>query len=90
MLQSGLKRTRRAQRLRQRHRPAPTHLRASEHAYVVQQYLLIDHETDRGVKTGELVALLENLFEEPEAKAAVFSQWLGSHELIARRLAARG
>ena len=49
---------------------------------------LLDHETDYGVKADELVTLLEDLFEEPEAKAVVFSQWLGTHELIAQRLAA--
>jgi len=50
---------------------------------------LLDHETDCGIKAGELLALLEDLFEEPDAKAVVFSQWLGTHELIAQRLAAR-
>ena len=38
---------------------------------------LLDHETDRSLKTGELVALLEDLFEEPEAKAVVFSPVVG-------------
>jgi superfamily II DNA or RNA helicase len=50
---------------------------------------LIDRETDHGVKAGELIAFLEDLFEDPAAKAVVFSQWVGTHELVARRLADR-
>jgi SNF2 family DNA or RNA helicase len=50
---------------------------------------LLDHETDHGVKADELLALLEDLFEEADAKAVVFSQWVGTHELIARRLSKR-
>lgn len=50
---------------------------------------LIDRETDHGVKVGELIAYLEDLFEDSDAKAVVFSQWVGTHELIVRRLAAR-
>jgi len=50
---------------------------------------LLDRETDHGVKADELIALLEDLFEEAEAKAVVFSQWVGTHELIARRLSKR-
>ena len=51
---------------------------------------LLDHETDHGHKVDELMTVLEELFENPAAKAVVFSQWLGTHELIARRLAQRG
>jgi superfamily II DNA or RNA helicase len=47
---------------------------------------LVDHETDHGHKVDELMAVLDELFEDPAAKAVVFSQWLGTHELIARRL----
>ncbi len=47
---------------------------------------LLDHETDHGHKVDELVTLLQELFEDPNAKAVVFSQWLGTHELIQRRL----
>ena len=50
---------------------------------------LLDRETDHGVKADELITLLEDLFEEAEAKAVVFSQWVGTHELIARRLSKR-
>ena len=51
---------------------------------------LLDHETDHGVKADELATLLAELFEEPGAKAVVFSQWVRTHELIIRRLQARG
>ena len=51
---------------------------------------LLDHETDHGGKADELIALLEEIFEDPQAKAVVFSQWLGTHEVLIKRLAARG
>ncbi|WP_249931166.1 DEAD/DEAH box helicase [Ramlibacter sp. 2FC] len=51
---------------------------------------LLDHETDHGHKVDELVTLLDELLEDPAAKVVVFSQWLGTHELIARRLVQRG
>jgi hypothetical protein len=50
---------------------------------------LLDHETDHGHKVDELMTLLEEVLEDPAAKAVVFSQWLGTHELIQRRLALR-
>ena len=51
---------------------------------------LIDKTTDHGAKVDELATLLEELFEDPAAKAVVFSQWVRTHELIIRRLEARG
>ncbi|MHB1125153.1 MAG: DEAD/DEAH box helicase [Ramlibacter sp.] len=51
---------------------------------------LLDGETDHGSKVDELDLLLEDLFTQPEAKAVVFSQWVRTHELIIRRLEARG
>ena len=51
---------------------------------------LLDQETDHGVKADEMVALLDELFVQPEAKAVVFSQWTRSHEIVIRRLEARG
>lgn len=51
---------------------------------------LLDHETDHGHKVDELMTLLGELLEDRSAKAVVFSQWLGTHELIQRRLAQRG
>lgn len=50
---------------------------------------LLDHETDHGQKVDELMTLLDEVLEDPTAKAVVFSQWLGTHELIVRRLASR-
>ncbi len=47
---------------------------------------LIDKETDHGQKVDELMTVLDELLEDPAAKAVVFSQWLGTHELIQRRL----
>ncbi len=51
---------------------------------------LLDHQTDHGVKADELMTMLDELFEQPDAKAVVFSQWVRTHELIERRLKARG
>ncbi len=51
---------------------------------------LLDHETDHGLKADELMALLDELFTQPGAKAVVFSQWLGTHEVLQRRLRQRG
>lgn len=50
---------------------------------------LLDHETDHGNKVDELMTVLDELLEDPSAKAVVFSQWLATHELIQRRLAQR-
>lgn len=47
---------------------------------------LLDKKTDDGAKPDELITLLDELFERPGAKAVVFSQWVATHELIARRL----
>jgi hypothetical protein len=51
---------------------------------------LLDQETDHGVKADELAALLDKLFIDPEAKAVVFSQWTRTHDIVIRRLEARG
>jgi superfamily II DNA or RNA helicase len=51
---------------------------------------LLDQQTDHGVKADELTALLEQLFVTPEAKAVVFSQWTRTHDIVIRRLEARG
>ncbi len=51
---------------------------------------LLDQETDHGVKADELAALLDGLLAGPQAKVVVFSQWTRTHEIIARRLNARG
>ncbi|WP_315832258.1 DEAD/DEAH box helicase [Bradyrhizobium prioriisuperbiae] len=51
---------------------------------------LLDQETDHGVKADELAALFDKLFADPKAKAVVFSQWTRTHDIIIRRLEARG
>jgi len=51
---------------------------------------LLDRETDHGVKVDELAVLLEEVFEQPDVKAVVFSQWVRTHELIAKRFGQRG
>lgn len=48
---------------------------------------LLDKKTDFGVKSDELMSVLEEIFEEPKAKVVVFSQWLGTHEIIRNRFA---
>jgi len=47
---------------------------------------LLDKKTDFGVKADELMAVLEEVFERPDAKVVVFSQWLGTHEILLDRL----
>jgi superfamily II DNA or RNA helicase len=51
---------------------------------------LLDHNTDSGVKADELATLLEEVYESPDTKVVVFSQWLRMHELLVRRFQARG
>lgn len=46
---------------------------------------LLDHKTDFGVKADELVTVLNDIFEQPDTKVVIFSQWLAMHELIRRR-----
>jgi superfamily II DNA or RNA helicase len=47
---------------------------------------LLDKKTDYGVKADELMTVLEEIFERADAKVVVFSQWLGTHEIILDRL----
>ena len=47
---------------------------------------LLDKKTDYGVKADELISVLEEVFEQPDAKVVVFSQWLGTHEILLDRL----
>ena len=47
---------------------------------------LLDQKTDFGVKADELVNVLGDMFEQPDTKVVIFSQWLRMHELIVRRL----
>jgi len=51
---------------------------------------LIDRKTDHGVKADEFVSVINEVFERPETKVVVFSQWLRMHELLQDRLSATG
>ncbi len=51
---------------------------------------LLDRQTDYGVKADEMVAVLRETFERPNDKAVVFSQWLGTHEILLDRLRSVG
>jgi len=50
---------------------------------------LVDHQTRDGRKVNELECLLDDIFEEPDAKVVIFSQWLRMNELVADMLADR-
>ncbi|HUT31500.1 MAG TPA: DEAD/DEAH box helicase [Sedimentisphaerales bacterium] len=47
---------------------------------------LLDKKTDFGVKADELISVLDEMFERPDTKAVVFSQWVGTHEILLDRL----
>ena len=47
---------------------------------------LLDKKTDYGVKADELMPVLGEIFERPDSKVVVFSQWIGTHEVLLRRL----
>jgi len=47
---------------------------------------LLDKKTDYGIKADELISVLEEVFEQPDAKVVIFSQWLGTHEILLDRL----
>ncbi len=47
---------------------------------------LLDKNSDHGIKADEFLVLLQELLEEPETKIVVFSQWLGTHQVIIDRL----
>ncbi len=47
---------------------------------------LLDKSTDYGVKADEFIQLMDDLLEEPDTKVVVFSQWIGTHQLIIDRL----
>jgi superfamily II DNA or RNA helicase len=50
---------------------------------------LLDRQTDHGVKADELATLLEEVYERPDTKVVIFSQWLGMHEVLLRRFRKR-
>lgn len=47
---------------------------------------LLDKKTDFGVKADEAMTVLDEIFETPDAKVVIFSQWLRTHELLELRL----
>ncbi|NIA31392.1 MAG: DEAD/DEAH box helicase family protein [Actinobacteria bacterium] len=47
---------------------------------------LLDKKTDFGIKADELISVLDEVFEQPDAKVVIFSQWLGTHEILLDRL----
>jgi hypothetical protein len=51
---------------------------------------LLDQTTDFGVKADELMTLLDEMYERPGTKVVIFSQWQRTHELLDRRMEARG
>lgn len=51
---------------------------------------LLDQETDHGTKADELMVLFDELFEHPQNKAVVFSQWIRTQDILIRRLKERG
>jgi len=51
---------------------------------------LLDQTSDHGVKAGELVTLLEEIFERPDEKVVVFSQWVRMHHLLVQRFERAG
>jgi hypothetical protein len=50
---------------------------------------LLDQTTDHGTKADELVTVLDDVFQDPRAKAVVFSQWVRMHEILVRRFERR-
>jgi superfamily II DNA or RNA helicase len=50
---------------------------------------LVDHKTFFGPKLDELSTLLGEIFERPENKVVVFSQWTRMNDLVAERLESR-
>jgi superfamily II DNA or RNA helicase len=51
---------------------------------------LLDQSADYSFKPDELATLLEEVYESPEGKVVVFSQWLRMHELLVDRFKKRG
>ena len=49
---------------------------------------LIDKETDHSTKMDECALLLDDVLADPESKVVIFSQWLGTHTQLIRRLEA--
>jgi superfamily II DNA or RNA helicase len=50
---------------------------------------LLDPTTEHSAKPDEFMALIKDILEQPEAKVVVFSQWVRTLELLAKRLKAK-
>ncbi len=51
---------------------------------------LVDKETKFGPKIGELMTLLDEIFERPDNKVVIFSQWTRMNDLVAEELDKHG
>lgn len=51
---------------------------------------LLDARQDHGNKIPELLRVLDEALADPDVKVVIFSQWLRSHELLARAIDAAG
>ncbi|HZZ77848.1 MAG TPA: DEAD/DEAH box helicase [Gemmataceae bacterium] len=51
---------------------------------------LLDPSGDFGFKTAEVIAQLEEILSDPEAKVVIFSQWLRMHELLMDQFQEKG
>lgn len=51
---------------------------------------LLDQDTDHGTKVDELCTQLHDVFEDPQSKVVIFSQWVRTHELLERRFQKEG
>ncbi|MBI3407345.1 MAG: DEAD/DEAH box helicase family protein [Planctomycetes bacterium] len=49
---------------------------------------LLDQNTNFGVKADELATLLHEIFERPDIKVVIFSQWLRMHEVVLEKIKA--
>ncbi|MHB2016483.1 MAG: DEAD/DEAH box helicase, partial [Candidatus Xenobia bacterium] len=56
---------------------------------VCDNTFLVDHKTRHGAKVDEVMQVLDELLEDPEAKAVVFSEWTRMHDLIVEELERR-
>lgn len=50
---------------------------------------LLDKASDFSTKFDEFLERMDGLLDDPQAKVVVFSQWLGTHELLQRRISQR-
>jgi superfamily II DNA or RNA helicase len=50
---------------------------------------LLDQTADHSFKPDELATLLEEVFERPQTKVVIFSQWLRMHEVLVHRFKKR-